>query len=46
MGLLILFWDISGPILQHGQTVSSESYSAMLKDMQKPAIHSKREDCC
>jgi hypothetical protein len=44
--MLILFWDINGPILEHymehGQTVNSERYSAMLKDKLKPAIHSKR----
>jgi hypothetical protein len=34
--MLILFWDISGPILKHymerGQTVNSEKYSTMLKE--------------
>jgi hypothetical protein len=44
--MLILFWDINGPTLEHymehGQTVNSERYSAMLKDKLKPAIHSKR----
>jgi histone-lysine N-methyltransferase SETMAR len=44
--MLILFCDISGPILEHyiehGQTVNSERYSAMLKDKLKPAIRSKR----
>jgi transposase len=43
--MLILFWDISGPILEHymehGQTVNSERYSAMFKDKLKPAIRSK-----
>jgi histone-lysine N-methyltransferase SETMAR len=44
--MLILFWDINGPILEHymehGQTVNSERYSAMLKEKLKLAIHSKR----
>jgi histone-lysine N-methyltransferase SETMAR len=41
-----LFWDINESILEHyvehGQTVNSERYSAMLKDKLKPAIHGKR----
>jgi histone-lysine N-methyltransferase SETMAR len=44
--MLILFWDSSGPILEHylehGQTVNSGRYSAMLKDKLKPAACSKR----
>jgi hypothetical protein len=44
--MLILFWDINGPLLEHymehGQTVNSERHTAMLKDKLKPAIHSKR----
>jgi hypothetical protein len=40
--MLILFWEINGPILEHymehGQIVNSARYSAMLKDMVKPAI--------
>jgi histone-lysine N-methyltransferase SETMAR len=44
--MLILFWDISGPILEHymehGQTVNSERYSSMLKNKLKPTIRSKR----
>jgi histone-lysine N-methyltransferase SETMAR len=43
--MLILFWDISGPILEHymehGLTVNSERYSTMLKDKLKPAVRSK-----
>jgi hypothetical protein len=43
--MLILFRDIIGPILEHymehGQTVNSERYSAMLKDKLKPTICSK-----
>jgi hypothetical protein len=27
--------------MEHGETVNSERYSAMLKDKLKPAIHSK-----
>jgi histone-lysine N-methyltransferase SETMAR len=41
-----LFWDINGLILEHymehGHTVNSERYSALLKDKLKPAIHSKQ----
>jgi hypothetical protein len=44
--MLILFRDINGPILEHytehGQTVNSERYSAMLKDKLKPVIRTKR----
>jgi hypothetical protein len=47
--MLILFWDINGPILkhymEHGKTVNSERYSAMLTDKLKPAIRSKRKQC-
>jgi hypothetical protein len=43
--MLILFWDISGPILEHymehGLTVNSERYSTMLKEKLKPAVRSK-----
>jgi histone-lysine N-methyltransferase SETMAR len=41
-----LFWDSNGPILEHyiehGMTVNSKRYSAMLKDTLKLAIRSKR----
>jgi hypothetical protein len=43
--MMILFRDIIGPIfehyMEHGQTVNSERYSAMLKNKLKPAIRSK-----
>jgi hypothetical protein len=47
--MLILFWDINGPILEHymehGQIVNSaRRYSAMLKNTVKPAICSEQRE--
>jgi histone-lysine N-methyltransferase SETMAR len=44
--MLIIFWDVNGPILVHfqekGQTVISARYSDMLVNELNPAIRSKR----
>jgi hypothetical protein len=40
--MLMLFWDLRGPILEHcqerGRTVNSECYCALLTNELKPAI--------
>jgi hypothetical protein len=45
--MLVLFWDMNGPILEHyqekGETVNSVRYSIMLEEKPKPAIRSR---CC
>ncbi|BFZ16731.1 hypothetical protein BsWGS_19770 [Bradybaena similaris] len=44
--LLMLFWDMNGPLVEHyhkkGETVNSARYSTLLEDELKPAIQSRR----
>ena len=44
--MLTLFWDYNGPILEHymprGSTVTSATYSNLLRENLKPAIRQKR----
>jgi hypothetical protein len=44
--MLTLFWDLHGPILgnyyDHGQTVNSAQYCAVLEEDLKPAIRNER----
>ena len=44
--MLMLFWDMHGPILvhfqEHGRNVNSANYCAMLRNERKPAICKKR----
>jgi len=43
--MLTFFWDYNGPILEHymprGSTVTSATYSNLLRENLKPAIHQK-----
>jgi hypothetical protein len=47
--LVTSFWNMMEPILEHyqgkGQTVNRITYSVILKDKFKPAIHNTIEDC-